>query len=102
MHQLEKLGVLEHTILNLTKYSGCEVSFIFHTFTQRICRSRDRMVVGFSTTCAVSAYHHWCCEVESRSGWGVQHYVIVCQWLQVSGFLQVLRFPPPIKLPAKI
>jgi len=25
---------------------------------------------------AVSAYHHWCCEFESRSGRGVQHYVI--------------------------
>jgi hypothetical protein len=37
---------------------------------------RDRMVVGFTTTYAISAYHHWCCELESRSGWGVQHYVI--------------------------
>jgi hypothetical protein len=27
------------------------------------------------------SYHHWCCEFESRSGRGVQHYVIVCQWL---------------------
>jgi hypothetical protein len=25
---------------------------------------------------AISAYHYWCCEFESRSGWGVQHYVI--------------------------
>ena len=37
---------------------------------------RDRMVVGFTTTYAISAYHHWCCEFESRSGRGVQHYVI--------------------------
>jgi len=22
------------------------------------CRGRDRMVVGFTTTCAISAYHH--------------------------------------------
>ena len=22
------------------------------------CRGRDRMVVGFITTCAISAYHH--------------------------------------------
>jgi len=42
-------------------------------------RGRDRMVVGFTTTYAISAYHHWCCEFESRSGRGVQHYVIkVC------------------------
>jgi hypothetical protein len=25
-------------------------------------RGRDRMVVGFITTYAISAYHHWCCE----------------------------------------
>jgi len=30
-------------------------------------RGRDRMVVGFKTTYAISAYHH-CCEFESRSG----------------------------------
>ena len=24
----------------------------------RVCRCRDRMVVGFTTTCATSAYHH--------------------------------------------
>ena len=34
------------------------------------------MVVGFTSTYAISAYHHWCCEFESPSGWGVQHYVI--------------------------
>ena len=39
------------------------------------------MVVGFTTTYAISANHHWC-EFESWSGRGVQHYVIkVCQWL---------------------
>ena len=42
----------------------------------------DRMVVGFTTTYAISVYHHWCCEFESRSARGVQHYVIkFCQWL---------------------
>ena len=34
------------------------------------------MVVGFTTTYEISAYHHWCCEFESRSGGGVQHYMI--------------------------
>jgi len=33
------------------------------------------MVVGFTATYAISAYHHWC-EFESQSGLGVQHYVI--------------------------
>ena len=34
------------------------------------------MVVGFTTTYAISAYHHWCCEFKSRSGRGIQHYMI--------------------------
>jgi len=25
---------------------------------------RDHMVVAFTTTCAISAYHHSCCEFE--------------------------------------
>ena len=43
-------------------------------------------------------------ESESRSGRGVQHYVIkfVSDLRQVGGFLRVLRFPPPIKLTATI
>ena len=66
-------------------------------------RGRDRMVVGF-TTYAISAYHHCCCEFESRSGRGVQHYLIkfVSDLGHVSGFLRVLRFPPPKKLTTTI
>ena len=65
---------------------------------------RDRMVVGFTTTYVISACHHWCCELESRPGRGVQHYVIkfVSDLLQVGGFLRVLWFPPPIKLTVTI
>jgi hypothetical protein len=50
-------------------------------------RGRNRMVIGFTTTYAISAYHHWCCEFESRSEWGAQHYVIkfVSKLRQVSG-----------------
>jgi len=33
------------------------------------------MVVGFTATYAISAYHHWCCEFESWSGQCVQHYL---------------------------
>ena len=69
-------------------------------------RGRDRMVIGFTTTYSISVYHHWCCEFESRSERGVQHYVIkfVSDYhlRQVGGFLRVLRFPPPIKLTATI
>jgi len=41
---------------------------------------------------------------ESRSGRGVQNYVIkfVSDLRQIGGFLRVLRFPPPIKLTATI
>ena len=65
---------------------------------------RGRMVVGFTTTYAISAYPHRCCEFESRSGRGLQHYVIkfVSDLRQVGGFLRVFRFPPPIKLTATI
>ena len=61
------------------------------TYTGR--RGRERMVVGFTTTYAISAYHHWCCEFESRSGPGVQHYVIkfVSDLRLVGGFLRVLH-----------
>jgi hypothetical protein len=44
----------------------------------------DRMVVGFTTTCAISACHHWSCEFESRSWRGVFYTKLcdeVCQWL---------------------
>jgi len=63
-----------------------------------------RMAVGFTTTCAISAYHHWYCEFESRSGRGVKYYVItfVSGLRQVGGFLRVFRFPPPINLTATI
>jgi hypothetical protein len=62
------------------------------------------MVVEFTTTYTRIAYHHWSCEFESRSGRGVQHYVIKfdSDLRQVGGFHRVLRFPPPIKLTATI
>jgi len=47
-------------------------------------RCCDRMVVGFTTTCAISAYHHWSYELESHSWWGVLDSTLcekVCQWL---------------------
>jgi hypothetical protein len=33
-------------------------------------RGRDRLVIGFTITYAIGAYHHCCCEFESRSGRG--------------------------------
>ena len=42
------------------------------------------MVVEFTTTCAISTYHHWCSEFEPRSRRGVLDTTLcdnVCQWL---------------------
>ena len=63
---------------------------------------RDRMVVGFTTTYAISAYHHWCCEFGSRSGRGLHQYLIkfFSDLRQVGGYLLVLPFSPQIKLTA--
>jgi hypothetical protein len=69
-------------------------------------RDQDRMVVGFKTTYTTSVYHHLRHEFESCSGevYSMQHYVIkfVSDLRQVSGFLRVLWFHPPIKLTAMI
>jgi hypothetical protein len=43
-----------------TKYWHSTCSEIY--FTLRGRRGSDHMVVGFTTTYAISAYHHWCCE----------------------------------------
>ena len=61
------------------------------------------MVVGFTTTYAISAHHHQRSEFESRSCQGVLDttlYDKVCQCGRV--FLQVLWYPPQIKLTATI
>ena len=69
-------------------YQHCLVqSDLFLIFL--IFRGHGRILVGFTTTCAISDYHNWCYEFESQSGRGVQHYVIkfVSDMWQVSGFL---------------
>jgi hypothetical protein len=64
-------------------------------------RGSDRMVVGFTTTYAISSYHHKSCKFESCLGevYSIQHYAIkfVSDLRQVGGSH---RFPPPIKLTA--
>ena len=55
---------------------------------RRVC---DHMVDGFTTTYAISTFHHLHCEFESSSGevYLIQHYVIkfVSDLRQVDGFL---------------
>ena len=46
--------------------------------------SWNHMVVEFTTTCTISAYHHYSCEFKSCSWWGVLDTTLcdkVCQWL---------------------
>jgi len=69
-------------------------------------RGRDRMVLGFTTTCATSDYHHKSCEFESvhSEAYSMQNYVIklVSDLRQVGGSLWVLWFSPPINLTVTI
>jgi hypothetical protein len=51
------------------------------TWFNRGRRGGDNMVVGFTTTRAISAYHHWSCEFEPPSWRGVLD-TTVCQWLE--------------------
>jgi hypothetical protein len=64
------------------------------------------MIIGFMTTYAISAYHHQRSEFKTCSGEVnlMQDYVIkfVSDLQQVRDFLLVLKFPPPIKLIARI
>ena len=62
--------------LNLLIPHGIVLTIHQVTNKVRDCHDRDRMIVGIKTTYAISAFHHGCYEFESRSGWGVQHYVI--------------------------
>jgi hypothetical protein len=80
--------------------------FIIHfndLYLLKGCRGRNHVVVGFTTTYVINAYHHLCWEFESRSGRGVYHYVIkfVSDLRQVGGFLRVLRFPPKKNWPQR-
>jgi hypothetical protein len=73
--EIPELPFLALTMMfnNSTNINKIKSSVIFNRGGHR---GHDRTVVGFTNTYAISAYHHWCCEFESRSGRGVQHYVI--------------------------
>jgi hypothetical protein len=53
---------------NLTIYFTEIMKWTLHSSNRRGRHGCDRMVVGFTTTYAISVYQHWCCEFESRSG----------------------------------
>ena len=66
-------------------YDQCMV-YAFEEFTIRGCHGCDHVVVWFTTTCAISTYHHLSCQFESGSWGGVLDTTLcgkVCQWLAV-------------------
>ena len=74
----------------LAYYNYIHLYFIWSILIKGVhdSRGRDRMVVGFTTTFAISAYHHWC-EFESRSGRCVHSLSVTCNRSVVfSGSLQ--------------
>ena len=82
-----------------------KVSFKFQGGRGR--RGHGRMVVGLTTTYAISVYHHLhvvCSNPTHDEVCSIQYYVIkfVSDLRQVVGFLWVLRFPTPIKLTTTI
>jgi hypothetical protein len=82
------------------------LSLASSTFTNNVYTQLHSGVVVGSYGSWIYNYlcNHWCCEFESQSGRGVQHYVIkfVSDLRQVDSFFRVLQFPPPIKLTAII
>jgi hypothetical protein len=62
----------------------------------RGCRGSDRMIIGFTTTCAIMAYRHKGCEFEPRSWRGVLYTTLCDKSLLVTWNRS--WFPQPIKL----
>ena len=61
----------------------CTKSQLVHDiYIRRGRRGRDHMVLKFTSTYVIGAYHHWFCGFDPRSGLGVQQSCDeVCQWL---------------------
>jgi hypothetical protein len=57
--------------LKIKEFKMWKTSFMYPFKQVRGCHHHDHMVVGFTSTCAISAYHHYSCEMESRSWQGV-------------------------------
>ena len=53
------------------------VFVLFHILSEGR-HGHDRMVVEFTTTCAISAYHYKSCEFESHSWWGALSLSVNC------------------------
>ena len=55
--QSEELNTKYYIIISLDRCQMIEQAHM-NLQSEELCRGRDRMVVGFTTTRAISAYHH--------------------------------------------
>ena len=64
-----------YNVLTVIPYHWHDMRFLMSIWGRR---GRGRMVVRFTTTYAISAYHHWSCVFEFHAGevYSIQHYVI--------------------------
>jgi hypothetical protein len=71
LKNIQLSALINHLInmLVIRSYIPLSSRLYLNRFVGRHCR--DRMVVGFATTCAIRAYHHTYCEFEPRSRRGV-------------------------------
>jgi hypothetical protein len=102
------LKVLIVKVYNMNNKSStiCFPSYTFLIIEFRGRHGRDRMVVGFPTTCASVPITTNVVSSNPVHGevYSIQHYMIkfVSDLREVGGFHWVLRFPPHIKLTATI
>jgi hypothetical protein len=68
-----KLIFTFYSKMNLQLYLFKFVNILLHRNPCRGRCGRDRMVVGFSTTCTITTYHHISCGFESRPWQCVLH-----------------------------
>ena len=79
-------------------FTAIFINYILYCRSNRWPRrrhGRNRMVAGYTTTCAISVYHHYSCEFKSRSLQGVLDTTLcdkVCQ-LFVAGWWFSLGTP---------
>ena len=91
-------------VWNVIQYLLVSLPTCLYMHTEGDCRGHYHMKVGFTTTCAIIACHHWGCEFEPSSWRGVLDATLcdkVCRLFTTgrwSSPIRVLQFPPPIKL----
>jgi len=57
LYPLQSILNLDHCCLDSLGIGRTHL-YVHKSTDNRSCRRHDRMVVGFTTTCAISAYHH--------------------------------------------